>query len=73
MTLYGPMMPQGCRLKADGITCHSDDAEKRGELLANFQMFGAVFGVLVSVVGTYGFVVSRYGDREELRSFHGSD
>uniref|UniRef100_A0A2N9G3A5 Uncharacterized protein n=1 Tax=Fagus sylvatica TaxID=28930 RepID=A0A2N9G3A5_FAGSY len=68
-TLYGPMMPEGCRLKENQISCHSKDSEVRGELLANFQLFIMVLGVLVAVVGSYGFAASRYG-HSELRSLH---
>lgn len=60
-TLYGPMMPDGCRLKANAVTCHSIDNEVRGELLANLQLFGLVFGVLVGVVGSYIFADKKYG------------
>ncbi|XP_062147007.1 uncharacterized protein LOC133854755 [Alnus glutinosa] len=68
-TLYGPMMPDGCRIKENEISCHSADSEVRGELLANFQLFSLVLGVLVAVVGSYGFAASRYG-HSELRSLH---
>ncbi|KAL5550835.1 hypothetical protein UlMin_001011 [Ulmus minor] len=60
-TLYGPMMPEGCRLKQNMVVCNSPDSEVRGELLANFQLFMMVFGVLVSVVGAYGFAASKFG------------
>ncbi|XP_057478756.1 uncharacterized protein LOC130766075 [Actinidia eriantha] len=60
-TLYGPMMPTGCRLKGDDIVCHSMDYQVRGELLANFQLFMLVFGVLVAVVVSYVFSASRFG------------
>lgn len=68
-TLYGPMMPDGCRIKDSEISCHSVDSEVRGELLANFQLFSLVLGVLVAVVGSYGFAASRYG-HSELKSLH---
>ncbi|XP_040990650.1 transmembrane protein 45B-like isoform X1 [Juglans microcarpa x Juglans regia] len=68
--LYGPMMPHGCWLKeSQMISCHSKDSEARGELLANFQLFSLVLGVLVAVVGSYAFAASRYG-HSELRSLH---
>ncbi|GAV90034.1 DUF716 domain-containing protein [Cephalotus follicularis] len=60
-TLYGPMMPDGCRLKENTISCHSIDGQVRGELLANFQFFALVLGVLAAAVGTYCFDASRYG------------
>lgn len=63
-TLYGPMMPHGCRLKENGISCHSLNNEVRGELLANFQLFALVFGVLVAVVGSYVFAATRFGQSE---------
>lgn len=68
-TLYGPMMPDGCHTKESVISCHSEDSEVRGELLANFQLFSLVLGVLVAVVGSYGFVASRYG-HSEIRSMN---
>ncbi|ONI05739.1 hypothetical protein PRUPE_5G022200 [Prunus persica] len=69
-TLYGPMMPDGCQLKDDTISCHSVDNEVRGELLANFQFFVLVLGVLTAVVGGYGFVALRFGhsDPRSLRA-----
>ncbi|XP_077234813.1 uncharacterized protein LOC143876999 [Tasmannia lanceolata] len=63
-TLYGPMMPHGCKLKDNAIMCHSTDSEVRGELLANFQLFTAILLLLVAVVVTYGFAASRYGNSE---------
>lgn len=66
-TLYGSMMPDGCQLKDSLISCHSTDSEVRGELLANFQLFSLVLGVLVAVVGSYVFAASRYG-HSDLRS-----
>ncbi|RVW89532.1 hypothetical protein CK203_043585 [Vitis vinifera] len=66
-TLYGPMMPEGCRLKENMISCHSPEYQVRGELLANFQLFIIAFGVLVAVVGSYGFAASRFG-HPDLRS-----
>lgn len=68
-TLYGSMMPEGCQLKNDEISCHSADSEVRGELLANFQLFSMVLGVLVAVVSSYIFAVSRFG-HSDLRSLH---
>ena len=68
-TLYGPMMPDGCQLKGNAIYCHPTDSEVRGELLANFQLFSLVLGVLVAVVGSYGFAASRYGN-SDLRGLH---
>lgn len=68
-TLYGPMLPDGCRLKESQVSCHSTDSGVRGELLANLQLFSLVLGVLVAVVGSYGFAASRFG-HPELRSLH---
>ncbi|XP_040986715.1 transmembrane protein 45B [Juglans microcarpa x Juglans regia] len=68
-TLYGPMMPEGCQIKESMVSCHSKDSEVRGELLANFQLFSLVLGVLVAVVGSYAFAASRYG-HSELGSLH---
>lgn len=69
-TLYGPMMPDGCHLKGDQITCRSIDSQVRGELLANFQLFSLVLGVLAAAVVSYGFAASRYG-HSDLRHLHG--
>lgn len=63
-TLYGPMMPDGCQLKNDHITCRSVASEVRGELLANFQLFALLLGVLVAVALSYVFVESKYGHYE---------
>lgn len=68
-TLYGPMMPDGCRLKEGKVLCHSVDSEVRGELLANFQLFAMVLGVFISVVGAYAFAASRFG-HSDIRSLH---
>ncbi|KAL9270634.1 Transmembrane protein 45B-like protein [Drosera capensis] len=59
-TLYGPMMPDGCKLKGDEIDCRSSDSLVRGELLANFQLFSLVFGVLAVVVAAYSFASLRF-------------
>ncbi|KAA8521249.1 hypothetical protein F0562_011914 [Nyssa sinensis] len=71
-TLHGPMMPDGCRLKEDEISCHSTDHEVRGELLANFQLFVIVLGVLVAVVVSYGFAASRFG-HSDLRRLNAAE
>ncbi|PSR91710.1 Transmembrane protein like [Actinidia chinensis var. chinensis] len=71
-TLYGPMMPEGCQLKNNMVSCRSTDHEVRGELLANFQLFSMVLGVLVAVVLSYVFAASRLG-HSDLRSFHTED
>ncbi|XP_011028071.1 PREDICTED: transmembrane protein 45A [Populus euphratica] len=68
-TLYGPMMPSGCQLKGDQIACRSSDSLVRGELLANFQLFSLVFGVLVTAAASYAFAASRYG-HSDLKSLH---
>lgn len=62
--LYGPMLPSGCRLRDSNITCHSEESEVRGELLANFQLFVAVLAVLLGTVASYGFAASRYENCE---------
>ncbi|XP_027182875.1 transmembrane protein 45A-like [Coffea eugenioides] len=66
-TLYGPMMPNGCWLKADQIACRSKESEIRGELLANFQLFSQVLGVLVATIGAYCFAHS-VNSHTDLRS-----
>ncbi|GMN40773.1 hypothetical protein TIFTF001_010004 [Ficus carica] len=68
-TLYGPMMPDGCRLKENMVVCHSPDSEVRGELLANFQLFSMVLGVFTAVVGAYAFAASRVG-HSDTQSLH---
>lgn len=60
-TLYGPMMPDGCRLKENDIVCISSDSQTRGELLANFQLFSLVLGVVLFVVVLYSFAASKLG------------
>lgn len=68
-TLYGPMMPDGCQLKGNLISCHSTDSEIQGEFFANFQLFSMVLGVLVSTVASYVFAVSRHqGSESDIRS-----
>lgn len=52
-TLYGSMIPDGCMLNIDLVSCRSVEHEARGELLANFQLFVHVFGVLVTTAGAY--------------------
>ncbi|KAF6146241.1 hypothetical protein GIB67_011713 [Kingdonia uniflora] len=68
-TLYGPMMPEGCKLKDDMISCKSMDNQVRGELLATFQLFALVNGVFVAAVGSYIFAVRKYG-HSELKRVH---
>ncbi|KAI3694319.1 hypothetical protein L1987_77283 [Smallanthus sonchifolius] len=63
-TLYGPSMPAGCNFEENEITCSSHDHEVHGQLLANMQMFGLVFLVLVGVVGSYIFADRRSGKSE---------
>lgn len=62
--LYGPMLPNGCKIKDNHISCNSVDSEVRGELLANFQFFVAILAVLVATVTAYGYAASRYGNSE---------
>ncbi|KAJ7953361.1 Transmembrane protein 45B [Quillaja saponaria] len=62
--LYGPMMPDGCRLKDNNVSCHSIESAVRGEMLANVQLFLEVLGILVAVVVSYGFAASRYGNSD---------
>lgn len=67
--LYGPLMPSGCKLRDNNVSCNSKDSEVRGELLANFQLFVSVLVVLVGTVASYGFAASRYGN-SEVKSLH---
>ncbi|XP_058188985.1 uncharacterized protein LOC131306634 [Rhododendron vialii] len=72
-TLYGPMMPSGCQLKGDNISCHSSGSEVRGELLANFQLFMMVLGVLLAVVLSYVFYSASRFRHSGVRSSHPAD
>ncbi|CAI9274821.1 unnamed protein product [Lactuca saligna] len=54
-TLYGPMMPAGCKLEANEVSCLHHDHEVRGQVLANLQMFGLVFLVLSVIMGVLEF------------------
>ncbi|KAL5194892.1 hypothetical protein HKD37_20G056867 [Glycine soja] len=67
--LYGPVMPSGCKLRENSVTCDSIDSEVWGELLANIQLFVAVLVVLVGTVASYGFAASRYGN-SEVKNLH---
>lgn len=69
-SLYGLSMPDGCNLKDNKVVCNSADHEVRGLLLANFQLYSLIFGVMIAVVSAYGFTVKRYGQME-LRSSRG--
>ncbi|KAL8107700.1 uncharacterized protein LOC141670784 [Apium graveolens] len=69
-SLYGPSMPDGCELKDNKVVCNSIDQEVRGLLLANFQLYCLVFGVMIAVVSSYGFAVKRYG-QANLKSSRG--
>ncbi|PIN16378.1 hypothetical protein CDL12_10973 [Handroanthus impetiginosus] len=60
-TLYGPMMPDGCHLQGNEITCRSTEHEVHGELLANFQLFFQVFCVLSCAAGAYIYAEPRFG------------
>ncbi|GAU25014.1 hypothetical protein TSUD_154880 [Trifolium subterraneum] len=66
--LYGPMLPAGCSMKDNVITCHSKESVVRGELFANVQLFFAVLAVHVGTIASFGFAASRYGNFEELAS-----
>ncbi|XP_066355544.1 uncharacterized protein [Miscanthus floridulus] len=72
LTLYGPMLPDGCERDADGhqVDCRSRAAEERAEQLANFQLFGAVFLAFVYVLGCYAVAAARYG-HPDLVTMHG--
>lgn len=72
-TLYGPMMPDGCLLKENEITCHSTAHEVHGELLANFQLFVQVFSVLVAVTGVYINVEPKFGHSTPINSLTPED
>ncbi|THU56799.1 hypothetical protein C4D60_Mb11t21010 [Musa balbisiana] len=72
-TLYGPMMPEGCRLDGNDIACHSHDNQVRGELLANVQLFSLSLLVLFFVLGSYAVAASRYGHPDLSRSHAGEE
>ncbi|KAK1307269.1 hypothetical protein QJS10_CPA10g01319 [Acorus calamus] len=73
--LYGPMMPEGCRLKENSISCRSTDHEVRGQLFANFQLFSLVFVVVAATIASYCYAASRYGhpDLKRLTSIDEDD
>ncbi|KAJ0970906.1 hypothetical protein J5N97_018865 [Dioscorea zingiberensis] len=68
-TLYGPMMPKGCHLSGNDITCESHDSQIRGEFIANIQLFSLVFLVVIFVLGCYSVAASKYG-HSELLNWH---
>ncbi|XP_039122909.1 transmembrane protein 45A [Dioscorea cayenensis subsp. rotundata] len=68
-TLYGPMMPRGCQLSGNDITCKSHDSEVRGEFIANIQLFSLVLLVFIFVLGCYSVSASKYG-HSELQNWH---
>jgi hypothetical protein len=72
LTLYGPMLPDGCDRNANGdqVDCRSRATEERAEQLANFQLFGAVFLAFVYVLGCYAVAAARYG-HPDLVAMHG--
>uniref|UniRef100_A0A0D9XUA9 Uncharacterized protein n=1 Tax=Leersia perrieri TaxID=77586 RepID=A0A0D9XUA9_9ORYZ len=64
-TLYGPMLPAGCRRDGDGhIDCPSHAAQERAEQLANFQLFGLVFLVSGYVIACFAVAAARFGHPE---------
>ncbi|ERN15675.1 hypothetical protein AMTRI_Chr03g144620 [Amborella trichopoda] len=69
-SLYGPMMPEGCHLKNNAISCRNREQEAYGESLANLQFFGLVFLTLLGALGAYGFAFLQYGRWEELRGLN---
>ncbi|KAL7111901.1 hypothetical protein ACP275_05G118400 [Erythranthe tilingii] len=60
-TLYGSMMPKGCLLEENEITCSSIEHEIHGELLANFQLFVQVLSVLFGVGGACIYAETKFG------------
>ncbi|KAK4435537.1 hypothetical protein Salat_0717200 [Sesamum alatum] len=68
-TLYGPMMPDGCTIQdKEQIKCSSPEQEVHGELLANFQLFALVFGVLTSVAAVYIYAEPRFSRPDLVNS-----
>ncbi|KAL5724658.1 hypothetical protein ACHQM5_007886 [Ranunculus cassubicifolius] len=66
MTLYGPMMPDGCLLNDHTIICRSADSEVRGQVFANLQLFGMVFAIFLALGVSYIFAASKYGHSQNL-------
>ncbi|XP_044978295.1 transmembrane protein 45A [Hordeum vulgare subsp. vulgare] len=61
-TLYGPMLPEGCRRDAGAeIECHGHAAGERAEQLADFQLFTCVFLVFAYALGCYAVAAAKYG------------
>lgn len=71
-TLYGSMMPRGCRLHDNEIKCVTRDSLVRGQFLANIQLFSLVFLVFSYVIGCYAVAVSRYG-HPDLKRLHAAE
>ncbi|OEL34412.1 hypothetical protein BAE44_0004569 [Dichanthelium oligosanthes] len=75
LTLYGPMLPEGCARRFDfpdadsRVECRGGAALERPEQLANFQLFGIVFLAFVYVLGSYAVAVAMYG-RPDLTTTH---
>ncbi|KAJ3681624.1 hypothetical protein LUZ60_014197 [Juncus effusus] len=79
-TLYGSMMPSGCKLEVNSVVCKDKESQLRGEFLANLQFFTWVFLVLVFVVASYGIVERKFGcedlrrvHREEIEAVYGNE
>jgi Family of unknown function (DUF716) len=71
-TLYGSMMPSGCKLEGNSIECHDKEEQLRGEFLANFQFFGLVVLTFLFVIVCYAVAALKYG-HEDLRRIHASE
>ncbi|KAH9321097.1 hypothetical protein KI387_015736 [Taxus chinensis] len=66
--LYGPMIPNGCKLEAGEIVCHRRESEIRGQFLANFQLSMIVLLLIAMAVFLFGFAASRYGHSSLYKS-----
>ncbi|KAG0496790.1 hypothetical protein HPP92_001481 [Vanilla planifolia] len=69
-TLYGFMMPRGCRLDDNDIKCDSRDSQVRGQFLANLQLFSLVLLVFVYLLCCFAVAMSRFAhpDLKMLRA-----
>ncbi|KAJ3708867.1 hypothetical protein LUZ61_012572 [Rhynchospora tenuis] len=71
-TLYGSMMPTGCKLEGNSIVCHDKESQIRGEFLANFQFFGLIVLTFLYVLVCYAVAAVKYG-HQDLRKIHASE
>lgn len=63
-SLYGSMVPAGCRHESTGIECDSSDSEERGQTLANVQLALHMSSILILVAVVYGVCARLWGHSE---------